>query len=108
MEVEKHAYPKKDPETNSRAHAVTRRVKPSGRHPTYLTKLAQLFLVPRIRRAMMAAVVCMISQQLCGVNVSPPALPQREEKERERWRNREDGKEQKKKVGNRRAERKTD
>ncbi|KAI7505077.1 MFS transporter [Hortaea werneckii] len=69
MEVEKHAYLKKDPEASSRSGATTRRVRPSRGRPTYLTKLCQLFAVPRIRRAMMAAVVCMISQQLCGVNV---------------------------------------
>ncbi|KJX99173.1 MFS sugar transporter like protein [Zymoseptoria brevis] len=35
----------------------------------YWQKLGQLFTNKRIRRAMGAAVVCMISQQLCGVNV---------------------------------------
>ncbi|KAI6855696.1 MFS transporter [Hortaea werneckii] len=69
MEVEKHAYLKKDPEANSQAGAATRHVRPSRGRPTYLTKLGQLFTVPRTRRAMMAAGVCMISQQLCGVNV---------------------------------------
>ncbi|KAI7080493.1 hypothetical protein KC327_g243 [Hortaea werneckii] len=69
MEVEKHAYLKKDPEASSQAGAATRHVRTSRGRPTYLTKLGQLFAVPRIRRAMMAAVVCMISQQLCGVNV---------------------------------------
>ncbi|RMY12355.1 hypothetical protein D0867_07791 [Hortaea werneckii] len=69
MEVEKHAYLKKDPEASSRAGSSTRQMKTFRGRPTYLTKLGQLFVVPRIRRAMMAAVVCMISQQLCGVNV---------------------------------------
>ncbi|KAI7330236.1 MFS transporter [Hortaea werneckii] len=69
MEVEKHAYLKKDPEASSRADAATHHVKPFRARQTYLTKLGQLFTIPRIRRAMMAALVCMTSQQLCGVNV---------------------------------------
>ena len=79
MEVEKHAYLKKDPEASSRVRTTTSHVKLSRRRPTYLTKLAQLFVVPRIRRAMIAAVVCMVSQQLCGVNVSFPAPPRKGE-----------------------------
>lgn len=35
----------------------------------FWTKIWQLFSVPRIRRAAVAAFVVMISQQLCGVNV---------------------------------------
>lgn len=41
----------------------------SGRSINYWQKLGQLFTVKRIRRAMVAAVVCMVGQQLCGVNV---------------------------------------
>ncbi|KAF1849543.1 uncharacterized protein K460DRAFT_394346 [Cucurbitaria berberidis CBS 394.84] len=36
---------------------------------TYIKRLANLFTVPRIRRATTAAAVVMISQQLCGINV---------------------------------------
>ncbi|KAJ4359920.1 uncharacterized protein N0V89_000479 [Didymosphaeria variabile] len=36
---------------------------------TYFKRLANLFKVPRIRRATTAAAVVMISQQLCGINV---------------------------------------
>jgi hypothetical protein len=36
---------------------------------TYFKRLANLFLVPRIRRATTAAAVVMVSQQLCGINV---------------------------------------
>ncbi|KAF7185031.1 putative polyol transporter 6 [Pseudocercospora fuligena] len=39
------------------------------RSVNYWQKLGQLFSNKRIRRATTAAVVCMISQQLCGVNV---------------------------------------
>ncbi|KAI9694375.1 MAG: hypothetical protein M1820_008975 [Bogoriella megaspora] len=35
----------------------------------YWERFSQLFLVPRIRRATVAAVVVMISQQLCGINI---------------------------------------
>ena len=41
-----------------------------GRSINYWQKLGQLFREKRIRRAMIAATVCMVSQQLCGVNVS--------------------------------------
>lgn len=41
----------------------------SGRGINYWQKLGQLFTEKRVRRAMIAAIVCMISQQLCGVNV---------------------------------------
>lgn len=34
----------------------------------YFRKLRHLFSVPRIRRATVNAVVCMLSQQICGVN----------------------------------------
>lgn len=40
-----------------------------ARSVNYWTKLGQLFSNKRIRRATTAAVVCMISQQLCGANV---------------------------------------
>ena len=35
----------------------------------YWARFLQLFFVPRIRRATIAAVVVMISQQLCGINI---------------------------------------
>lgn len=37
-----------------------------GRGLNYYQKLRQLFTVRRIRRAMIAAVVCMVGQQMCG------------------------------------------
>ncbi|KXT03909.1 hypothetical protein AC578_9307 [Pseudocercospora eumusae] len=40
-----------------------------ARSVNYWQKLGQLFRNKRIRRATVAAVVCMLSQQLCGVNV---------------------------------------
>lgn len=40
-----------------------------ARSINYWQKLGQLFTIKRIRRAMLAAVVVMVSQQLCGVNV---------------------------------------
>lgn len=42
----------------------------SNRGINYWQKLGQLFTEKRVRRAMGTAVVCMIGQQLCGVNVS--------------------------------------
>lgn len=36
---------------------------------SYFATLAQLFTVPRIRRATLAAYTVMISQQLCGINI---------------------------------------
>ncbi|TKX22452.1 sugar transporter-like protein 21 [Elsinoe australis] len=39
------------------------------RATSYIRRFRQLFTVPRIRRASMAAFVIMITQQLCGVNV---------------------------------------
>jgi hypothetical protein len=36
---------------------------------TYVKRLSNLFSVPRIRRATIAAAVVMISQQLCGINI---------------------------------------
>jgi MFS family permease len=47
---------------NLRRHA-------GGPSINYWQKLYQLFTIKRNRRAIVAAVVCMISQQLCGVNV---------------------------------------
>ncbi|KAL8749952.1 MAG: hypothetical protein Q9184_006606, partial [Pyrenodesmia sp. 2 TL-2023] len=38
----------------------------SGR---YLSRLVQLFMIPRIRRATLAAFVVMIAQQMCGINI---------------------------------------
>lgn len=46
-----------------------RRLPRLDRSINYWQKLGQLFTVKRIRRAMLAAIICMISQQLCGVNV---------------------------------------
>ncbi|KAI5358880.1 putative major facilitator, sugar transporter, major facilitator superfamily [Septoria linicola] len=37
--------------------------------PNFFQKVWQLFTVPRIRNATLTAVTCMVSQQLCGVNV---------------------------------------
>jgi sugar porter (SP) family MFS transporter len=37
--------------------------------PTFPRKLLELFTIPRIRRATLAAFVVMISQQLCGINI---------------------------------------
>jgi hypothetical protein len=36
---------------------------------SYFKRLANLFIVPRIRRATTAAAVVMTSQQLCGINI---------------------------------------
>lgn len=36
---------------------------------TYVTRLFQLFTVPRIRRATFASFVVMIAQQMCGINI---------------------------------------
>ncbi|KAJ8077023.1 hypothetical protein PM082_001446 [Marasmius tenuissimus] len=35
----------------------------------YFTRLAELFAVPRVRRASLASFVVMIAQQMCGVNI---------------------------------------
>ncbi|KAK1229185.1 hypothetical protein PQX77_007757 [Marasmius sp. AFHP31] len=35
----------------------------------YFTRLAELFTVPRVRRASLASFVVMIAQQMCGVNI---------------------------------------
>ncbi|KAI1486003.1 sugar transporter-domain-containing protein [Biscogniauxia mediterranea] len=35
----------------------------------YLTRFAQLFTIPRVRRANVAAFVVMIAQQMCGINI---------------------------------------
>jgi hypothetical protein len=48
----------------------TRRFLPQGgRGINYWQKLGQLFSEKRIRRAMVTAIVCMVGQQMCGVNV---------------------------------------
>jgi len=69
MEVEQHSHQLGDPEIVR----PTTPIKPRKANSLYITayfrKVAQLFTVPRIRRAFTAAIVCMISQQLCGVNV---------------------------------------
>lgn len=41
----------------------------SGVGQGFLTKLVELFTVPRIRRATLAAYTLMFSQQLCGINI---------------------------------------
>ncbi|KAF2859437.1 hypothetical protein K470DRAFT_282692 [Piedraia hortae CBS 480.64] len=55
---------------SSRESNGTNRKSPKVKKPstTYWMKMWQLFTIPRNRRALAAAVVCMISQQLCGVN----------------------------------------
>lgn len=79
MEVEARSYGKRDVESNGHAtpsaangrkhaHQTPKRAR-SNWITSYGHKLAQLFTVPRIRRAMGAAIVCMICQQICGVNV---------------------------------------
>ena len=48
------------------------RIRPRGNSAqsvNYWQRWRQLFTVPRNQRALCAAIVCMISQQLCGVNV---------------------------------------
>jgi hypothetical protein len=36
---------------------------------TYLSRLAELFTIPRVRRATLASFVVMIAQQMCGINI---------------------------------------
>lgn len=36
---------------------------------TYLTRFAELFIIPRVRRATLASFVAMIAQQMCGINI---------------------------------------
>lgn len=83
MEVEmRHLHHKRpDPESEvvqgavegekKAAHLHTRQkqIRRSGRGINYWQKLGQLFTERRIRRATLAAVVCMVGQQMCGVNV---------------------------------------
>ena len=62
------ALQKGDPEKMPASTRVVRRLtRRSGRGINYWQKLGQLFTEKRVRRAMGAAVVCMIGQQLCGV-----------------------------------------
>jgi len=35
----------------------------------YFTRFAQLFTIPRVRRATLASFVVMIAQQMCGINI---------------------------------------
>ncbi|KAK5127076.1 hypothetical protein LTR85_008436 [Meristemomyces frigidus] len=71
-----------DAEANAHATSTTHNgARPGSPAPTgstsqpgnpiasYGRKLAQLFSIPRIRRATGAAIVCMLAQQMCGVNV---------------------------------------
>ncbi|MCJ1383903.1 hypothetical protein MMC17_007017 [Xylographa soralifera] len=39
------------------------------RSSKYITRLRELFLVPRIRRATLASFVVMLAQQMCGINI---------------------------------------
>lgn len=45
------------------------RLRPQKDKPSYVRSIAELFTVPRIRRATLAAYTTMISQQLCGINI---------------------------------------
>lgn len=73
MEVEKRSYIRRNTEANTHIAPVKGPDATAQGQPAWLTtyagKFGQLFTVPRIRRATIAAIVCMISQQLCGVNV---------------------------------------
>ncbi|CAK3840713.1 Arabinose-proton symporter [Lecanosticta acicola] len=70
------AYPPKSKERNGaeseEVHHVEHRDGLAGadhRKPNLVQKLGHLFTVPRIRNATITAFVCMLGQQLCGVNV---------------------------------------
>jgi sugar porter (SP) family MFS transporter len=39
------------------------------RGDTYLRRLAELFTIPRVRRATLASFVVMLAQQMCGINI---------------------------------------
>ncbi|KAJ7755722.1 hypothetical protein DFH07DRAFT_885765 [Mycena maculata] len=39
------------------------------RGSTYITRFIELFTIPRVRRATLAAFVVMIAQQMCGINI---------------------------------------
>ncbi|KAK3361954.1 hypothetical protein B0T24DRAFT_724390 [Lasiosphaeria ovina] len=39
------------------------------RNTTYISRFTELFTIPRVRRASMAAFVVMIAQQMCGINI---------------------------------------
>ncbi|KAK3724857.1 hypothetical protein LTR37_000905 [Vermiconidia calcicola] len=81
MEVEMLHLRRKHPDTEANCpardhegagvemHATQTHSPGSGTGINYWQKLGQLFTERRVRRAMVAAVVCMIGQQLCGVNV---------------------------------------
>lgn len=73
-----HAEPHKSTANEDGVHDSSQRRLPftklssrlsTARPINYWQKLAQLFSIPRNRRAIIAAVVCMISQQFCGINV---------------------------------------
>jgi len=63
MEVEQHAPMHGDSESLARPTARPNKAQASY-VAAYFRKVGQLFTVPRIRRALVAAVVCMITQQL--------------------------------------------
>lgn len=73
VETQHLSHQRPDVEANGHAHKEkegARRFRQSPRSDIrYWRKIRDLFTVKRIRRATMTAVVCMIGQQLCGVNV---------------------------------------
>jgi MFS family permease len=51
------------------SHVLFEEEKEISQDSTYLSRLADCFRIPRIRRANLAASVVMLSQQMCGINV---------------------------------------
>lgn len=51
------------------AHAQIQLEKAAFDGVGYFTRLAELFTVPRLRRATLASFVVMIGQQACGINI---------------------------------------
>jgi hypothetical protein len=47
------------------------------RGATYLSRFTELFTIPRVRRATIAAFTVMLAQQMCGINsqFSPSSTP---------------------------------
>nr|POF26310.1 myo-inositol transporter 2 [Quercus suber] len=67
--VDASMKPEKQDGTLTNVNFARKRLPRHARRPiNYWQKLYQLFTVKRNRRALLAAVVCMVSQQLCGVN----------------------------------------
>lgn len=50
-------------------HAQLSIEKQLTRDSSYLTRFTQLFTIPRVRRANIAAFTVMIAQQMCGINI---------------------------------------